>query len=133
MEPGGSQLSGVLALMSLWLSVTVPADTVGSKLMLTTPPPASALLPVTWLLFTNSVGVGWPAKKTAFTIPPPRPPGAVLPDTTVWLRVAVTWLSRPPPVSPGALLLMIWLLFATRVPPLEIPPPPLSGAPIAVL
>ena len=57
-EPGGSQLSGVLPLTSLCVSVTVPADTVGSKLMLRIPPPAAALLPVTWLLFNTSVGVG---------------------------------------------------------------------------
>jgi hypothetical protein len=40
--------------------------------MLTMPPPLAALLPVTWLLFSTSVGVGWPAKKIAFVIPPPR-------------------------------------------------------------
>jgi hypothetical protein len=125
-EPGGSQLSGVLPLTSLWLSVTVPADTVGSKLMLTIPPPASALLPVTWLLFNTIVGVGWPAKKIAFVIPPPRPPGALFPDATVLFSVAVTWLRRPAPVAPGAVLPMIWLLLLTSAPPFEIPPPPAS-------
>src|SRR2546429_9468759 len=79
-EPGGSQLSGVFPDTSVWLSVTVPADTVGSKLMFTMPPPLAALLPVTALWFSSSVGVGWPAKKIALTIPPPRPPGAGLPE-----------------------------------------------------
>src|SRR2546423_15044337 len=93
-EPGGSQLSGVFPDTSVWWSVTVPAETVGSKLMFTMPPPLAALLPVTALLLISSVGVGWPAKKIALPIPPPRPPRAVLPHTAAGVSVAVRWLGR---------------------------------------
>ena len=63
-----------------------------------------------------------------------RPPGALLPDTTVLFGVTVTWLRRPAPVALGAVLRMISLLLLItlllRV--IELPGPPPLPLPLAM-
>lgn len=43
------------------------------------------------------------------------------------------WLRMPPPKPPGAVLPVTWLALMVAVPPLAIPPAPALGPPLAVL